>query len=83
MDRSQMLWQMTAEQFAAFDIQLYLDTHPADTIALQLLNRYRTNFEEYKKQYVAMFGPLNPEDAVNSEKWDWIDDPWPWEMEAN
>jgi len=83
MDRDQMLRQMTAEQFAAFDVQLYLDTHPNDIIAMEMFNNYHKNFAEFKKQYESMYGPINSDSAVKNDQWMWIDSPWPWEMEAN
>ena len=83
MDRKQMSWQMTAEQFAAFDTQLYLDTHPDDKVAMQMFEKYHKNFQQYKKQYEEMFGPLSSVSGVKNNKWMWIDDPWPWELEAN
>jgi len=83
MDRRELQWLMTAEQFAAFDIQLYLDTHPDDNVALQMLNKYQSNYEEQKKQFELLFGPLSPDNTGMSDRWMWIDNPWPWEMEAN
>ena len=83
MDRKELQWQMTAEQFAAFDVQLYLDTHPNDTMALQLLNKYQGNHEELKKQFEMLYGPISSHNTSMSDRWMWIDNPWPWEMEAN
>ncbi|MDR0324756.1 MAG: spore coat protein CotJB [Oscillospiraceae bacterium] len=82
MDRKQLLWQMGAEQFAAFDVQLYLDTHPHDRSALHLFHSYHRNHQRYKREYEAKFGPLSADAAIN-EPWRWVSDPWPWEREAN
>ena len=83
MDRGQMLRALDAEQFAAFDMQLYLDTHPEDKVALQMINNYHYNYEEYKKQFEMIYGPLRADSAAKNDQWMWIDGPWPWEMEAN
>ena len=83
MDRRSLLWQMTAEQFAAFDVQLYLDTHPNDIVALEMFQNYLSNFTEYKNQFESMFGPIYSDSAVNNDMWMWIENPWPWEVEAN
>lgn len=83
MDRKQLSRQMTAEQFAAFDTQLYLDTHPHDSVALQMFNNYQKSYQEYKKQYEAACGPLMADDGAMDGKWSWIDNPWPWDKEAN
>ena len=83
MDRRRLLWQMTAEQFAAFDMLLYLDTHPNDNKALQMFNNYMKNAEAYKKEYEALYGPISSDSGSSATSWDWIRDPWPWEKEAN
>ena len=82
MDKKQLLWQMTAEQFAAFDVQLYLDTHPHDRNALTLLEKYQKNYMSYKKQYESAYGPITS-DAMAYDSWRWVNNPWPWEREAN
>ena len=83
MDREQMLRQMTAEQFAAYDMQLYLDTHPNDLIALEMFQNYHKNLAEFRKEYESMYGPISSYNAVNNDKWMWVNNPWPWEVEAN
>lgn len=82
MDRRQLLWNMTAEQFAAFDTHLYLDTHRHDKMALQMFITYQKAFKELKDQYESMYGPITAGSALGGE-WNWLDDPWPWEKEAN
>ena len=81
-DRKQLLWQMTAQQFAAFDTQLYLDTHPGDNDALQTFNQYRQAHSKYRSEYESKFGPISS-DNTESGAWSWVNDPWPWEREAN
>jgi spore coat protein JB len=82
MDRKQLLWKMTAEQFAAFDTQLYLDTHQRDRAALQMFNNYQKAFMAHKREYESLYGPIGAEGSAG-EEWNWLDDPWPWEKEAN
>ncbi|MCL1807892.1 MAG: spore coat protein CotJB [Oscillospiraceae bacterium] len=82
MDRRQHLWHMTAEQFAAFDVQLYLDTHPGDRNALHLFNSFQNNYQRARKEFEAKYGPLSA-DAAEQDSWCWVNDPWPWEREAN
>ena len=82
MDRRELLRKMTSMQFAAFDTQLYLDTHPGDATAVQMFNSYRQSQTELQKQYESLYGPLSAESAANGG-WKWVCDPWPWEREAN
>ena len=82
MGNNQLLWQMTAQQFAAFDVHLYLDTHPNDRTALQMFRNYREAYQKLEKEYEAMYGPVSASRAAR-ETWEWLKDPWPWEKEAN
>jgi spore coat protein JB len=83
MDKQQLSRKMTAEQFAAFDTQLYLDTRPNDKVALNMFNNYNKSFSELKKQYESKFGPVMAESGAAGDTWTWVNDPWPWEREAN
>ncbi|MCL2003283.1 MAG: spore coat protein CotJB [Oscillospiraceae bacterium] len=82
MNRTQQLWQMTADQFSAFDTQLYLDTHPHDRNALNLFNKYQRSHQRARKDFEAAHGPLSS-DMESYDSWRWVNDPWPWEREAN
>ena len=81
MDRRNLLWQLTAQQFAAFDMQLYLDTHPHDTAALGRFNEFQKSHAELRRQYESLYGPLSA-DRATGRTWDWVSDPWPWEREV-
>ena len=65
--------QMTA--FAAWEVRLYLNTHPNDANALQLYHQLCQ--QAAKPNYACTFVPFN------GTRWNWLDDPWPWECEAN
>ena len=82
MDRSRLLRKMTAEQFAAFDVHLYLDTHPHDMEARKMHDDYQKNFMRLKAEFEALFGPITA-DGASGNMWEWTKDPWPWETEAN
>ena len=63
--------------FAAWDLRLYLDTHPADTQAMekfaQLCGMCGDSYAS------AGIRPCDYADGI----WHWLDGPWPWEPEAN
>lgn len=68
----------TQEQVMAFtlwELRLYLNTHPHDTNALNLFNRLCRDMG--KNNYACAFLP----DCTR--RWQWIQDPWPWEHAAN
>jgi len=83
MNRDQLLWIMTAEQFASFDVQLYLDTHPNDKNAYYLMERYKNNYKTHKQEFESAYGPLTADCAGFGHTWSWVGNPWPWEREAN
>lgn len=78
--REALLKKISTRQFAAHDIQLYLDTHPDDSEAIEKMNSFKEQVKPLVEQYENQFGPLKKgeEDANN---WRWIKGPWPWESE--
>lgn len=73
---------LTAVQFTCVDLNLYLNTHPWDETALACYNRNAERFMELRREYEDSFGPLcNFGYSASPSMWQWIDSPWPWEME--
>ncbi len=64
--------------FVSQELQLYLDTHPNDAQAFSLMKSVLGLAEEAKRRYIAKYGPLNMADLAASERYDWLEDPWPW-----
>ena len=80
--RLDMLRKLQEVQFACIDLNLYLDTHPADQRALMDFNAYACQLAMLIKQYECMYGPLlNYGFSQSQYPWQWIEGPWPWEME--
>ncbi|MBQ1413689.1 MAG: spore coat protein CotJB [Clostridia bacterium] len=76
--RQKLLAQLSACQFAQYELMLFLDTHPDCTAAMKVLQLHRANAQKLREQYECQFGPLsNPKG--NGQHWNWIDDPWPWD----
>lgn len=69
--------------FAIQELALYLDTHRDDREALELYRNYQQMFERCREEYRKNHGPLNHMQASDSESYDWLDDPWPWEYSKN
>ena len=70
--------EVMALQFVCHELQLYLDTHPTDREAFAVLQNMLKLSAEADRRYVEKYGPLQPDDLLQSEKFDWLDDPWPW-----
>ena len=76
-ERAEMLNQIKCLNFAIIDLGLYLDTHPEDTKAICLHNKYCKELKELKDAYQKVYGPLSIYYPCN--KWRWLEEPWPWE----
>lgn len=80
--RSEMLNKVQKLGFVVVDVSLYLDTHPNDAAALQFYDKYKALLKQAQEEYTASFGPLNRYSVDTANGWAWIDQPWPWELEA-
>ena len=82
-DRSALLHRIQAEDFALYEVALYLDAHPHCQRALRYFEEHQKIAAEMKAAYVTRFGPLTLHDACAPERWQWTEGPWPWEKEGN
>lgn len=84
MDRESILSRLTALDFMAVDLALYLDTHINDEEAIAVYNRIIKEASFVRIQYEKNFGPLcSYRSMSNEEYFNWVDSPWPWEYCAN
>ncbi len=82
MDRDKLLKALTELDFMATDLKLYLDTHPMDENAIEKYNDIAEEANKLRFQYERKYGPLTPS-SQSSSKWEWINDPWPWQSKFN
>ena len=82
-ERTQMLKQIQAYNFAACDLGLYLNTHPYDKKTLEIHANVAAKLKETKAAYQSRFGPLTSADSNGTDEWQWNDDPWPWDAQNN
>ena len=68
--------------FAIQELALYLDTHRDDHEVLELYHNFQKMYQEGKRVYEQMCGPLNHMSPTNGS-YKWLDDPWPWEYTKN
>ncbi len=76
-----MLKKISAVDFSIHEINLYLDSHPENIKATELLKAYRkersnliNDYEQKYGDYVTRVGDVKAE-----VPWSWIEGPWPWE----
>ena len=78
MEREPLLTKLSELDFAAFDMRLYLDTHPHDKKALDEYHAFVRQADSVRTEYEKNFGPLTAGSA-DGNYFDWIDEPWPWQ----
>jgi spore coat protein JB len=82
-ERGALLRRLQAEDFALYEVALYLDGHPKCKKALAYYAEHQKLYEALKREFEEKFGPLSLYRNKNDENWDWAEGPWPWEKEAN
>lgn len=81
MSRNEMKKKIYEYDFAIHELVLFLDSHPTNKKALELLREYRQRRERLVAEYESMFGAyvLRACDAPATECFEWLKGPWPWE----
>ncbi len=82
-DRHELLCTIQQYDFALYDLQLYLNSHPKCAEAMRKYRKYKALRQAAEEQFIKLYGPITAEQSDTENKWNWIDDPWPWEKEAN
>lgn len=81
--RQTLMRRVQMYQFAVLEAALFLDSYPDNQEALQYHNKYDQLLQEAKAEYVKRFGALEHSASQNEMRWNWVDDPWPWDLAAN
>ena len=76
------LTELQTMAFALQELALYLDTHRDDSEALEVYRGYQKMYQEGKKAYEKICGPLTHLSPTEGE-YKWLDEPWPWEYAKN
>lgn len=76
-----LLHELQAVDFVLVELNLYLDTHPNDTNAIQQYNHYAQIRQHVAQRYESKYGPLkNFGQSYSGTPWSWNDTPWPWQV---
>lgn len=82
-ERHDLLCAIQKYSFALYDLQLYLDTHPNCTEAIQTFKKYKAMKLAAEEQFVRLYGPITACQSDMDNEWNWVQNPWPWEKEGN
>ncbi len=78
-EKDKLLYEIQMYTFALKDLVLYLDIHPNDTSILKKYTEYSKELKSLKTKYENLYGPLCSFDVRDTDKWTWINNPWPWD----
>lgn len=76
MNRNKALIKLSAVQFAAWELHMYLDTHPEDKQAKMRYSELMSEYSLLKSEFESKFGPITKPATGN----EWLSDPWPWDI---
>lgn len=79
--RQNLMKRLQLQSFAMDDVILFLDSHPDNQMALDYYNKFRALRDETFEQYTRTCGPISAMQADVTDRWTWVDTPWPWEGE--
>lgn len=82
MNKSELLKRIQQLSFAKTETELFLDTHPDCRAALDYYKKTVDELEMALEEFHNKYGPLVAM-AVNGDRWNWIDGPWPWHIDWN
>lgn len=80
-DREMLLKRIQVCDFVLNDTALFLDSHPEDPMALEYFRKYQELRKTAVEAYTGKYGPLSRKDFAGGERWNWVDGPWPWQLE--
>ena len=65
--------------FALHELVLFLDSHPTNRRAMELMREYREKRAKLIAEYEQRYGKyiVNVNDVPMSGRWEWLDSPWP------
>lgn len=78
-DKVTALNHVNALSLAALETALFLDTHPDNAEAMKSFRRYNAMSNQAKAEYSKKYGPLTLAYAGETQHWEWVNQPWPWE----
>lgn len=71
--------QIRALGFVKAELELYLDTHPRCTTALDYYYKTIDELKRLTEEYENKVGPLTAAGVKDNEQWTWVNGPWPWQ----
>ena len=74
----ELLKRIQALAFAKVETELYLNSHPECSAALEYYRELCDEYNSLASLYENTVSPLTHEGSAK-DKWNWINTPWPWQ----
>jgi len=81
--KMELLKQIVASEFMKQDLHLFLNTHPMDKEAISKYNYFVIESRGLREKYEMNYGMLSETNSLSPYPWQWLNNPWPWEADAN
>lgn len=82
-EKSELMMKLQQYDFMLYDLQLYLNSHPTCPEGREKFRKYLELKKDILRRLDECGIVVRAEKADTDSCWNWIDDPWPWEREAN
>ena len=78
--KNELMCKIQQASFAAYDLQLYLDTHPDCKEALELYTKLNATVASLRQDFENSYGPLKAYSSPDDVPFRWADEcyEWPW-----
>ena len=81
-DKALLRRKIEATKFAAWELHLFLDSHPNNCEAIKRLEKFNAEIKAMTAEYEKKYGTLTP-NSRDTNRYEWINSPWPWETEES
>ncbi len=80
-EQNTLLARIMVTSFVLLETGLFLDTHPDNEAALAYYRQYLKMNKEAAAAYAEKYGMLSRSDLGETGNWQWVNGPWPWDIE--
>ena len=79
-EKKRLLREIQELDFVVLELNLYLDNHPHDTVALAKAFTTAQQKHSAYMEYIRNFGPLRHDDVLEQGSWLWAEQDFPWDL---
>ena len=80
-EKKALLREIRVCTFALIEANLFLDTHPDDAAAMKNMATYQKAACQLMEEFEKTYGPLTARDLYGDTRFEWLNSPWPWDLD--